>query len=374
MEVQSWIKMYGVESLGELGITVKRHESLPLMILNYSQIDSPKTHPVVRECRGLVLNTDDFSLVARAFPRFFNLGEIPEEDKDFQFVDCEIQSKEDGSLMLLYWFNGSWRINTRNGFGDGDMDGTGMTWEQGFCSAMGVKNLVDFDINFSLPKNVTYVLEFCSKWNKIVRRYEVPTCYLLTGYFGGQELSSVLADEMANGVFLRPTVFQFRDIDELRGYLKDNGEVDPTFEGFVLRDPNGKRLKVKSERYLNLHRIRGNNGSIVHPKHLLPFVLSGEDSELLTYFPEVREEFEHVKAVTESAYRELSAIWNQYKNVADQKEFALAVKDHRLSPVLFTVRKKKADLREEWLKSGDLILNRLFPVAKETQVELFKEI
>lgn len=59
----------------ELAIRVATHEWLPLVILNYDQLDSPKTHPIVRECRGLVLEMETWKVVARAFERFFNLGE-----------------------------------------------------------------------------------------------------------------------------------------------------------------------------------------------------------------------------------------------------------------------------------------------------------
>ena len=45
----------------ELGIKSTPHENLPLVILNYSQIDSPKTDAIVRECRGLILDKRDWS-------------------------------------------------------------------------------------------------------------------------------------------------------------------------------------------------------------------------------------------------------------------------------------------------------------------------
>jgi hypothetical protein len=60
----------------ELGIGVKKHPNLPLVILDYSQIDSPKLHPIVRECRGLILNYDSKKLVAKSFNRFFFFVEI----------------------------------------------------------------------------------------------------------------------------------------------------------------------------------------------------------------------------------------------------------------------------------------------------------
>ena len=70
-------------------------------------------HPVVRECRGLVLHAQTHDLVARSFPRFFNWGEMAEEMKGFDFSDFTVHTKEDGSLVLLYFFAGQ-HINGQN--------------------------------------------------------------------------------------------------------------------------------------------------------------------------------------------------------------------------------------------------------------------
>lgn len=79
MKVQEWLRNNGgnLELLEEqLGITHNVHED-GRVILNYSQIDSPKQNPIVMECRGLILDkNNNWELVARSFPRFFNRGEI----------------------------------------------------------------------------------------------------------------------------------------------------------------------------------------------------------------------------------------------------------------------------------------------------------
>lgn len=85
------------------GIDATHSETDPLVILNYDQIESPKTHPVVRECRGLVLEKDTWNVVARAFTRFFNYGET---DCQFDWSKFTATTKEDGSLLLLYRYAG----------------------------------------------------------------------------------------------------------------------------------------------------------------------------------------------------------------------------------------------------------------------------
>jgi len=112
----------------EFYIKTNFHPDLPLVILNYDQINSPKKHPVVRECRGLVLNSSDWSLVARSFPRFFNWGEVPEEMDFFDFDDFVVQSKEDGSLVIIYFFNNEWHVNTKGSFATDMMQNQSFTW------------------------------------------------------------------------------------------------------------------------------------------------------------------------------------------------------------------------------------------------------
>jgi hypothetical protein len=61
----------------EYGLRVTNHESEPLVILNYTQTDSPKRDAVVQECRGLTLEVGTWDVVARAFPRFLMLASAP---------------------------------------------------------------------------------------------------------------------------------------------------------------------------------------------------------------------------------------------------------------------------------------------------------
>ena len=119
-KVQSYLKKHGLQKLkDEFGINHSIHPELPLVILNYDQIKSPKNLQIVRECRGLTLNLDDWSLVARSFYRFFNLGESQIEK--FDFSNFKVQSKEDGSLVVIYYFNGNWHVNTRGSFANDKM-------------------------------------------------------------------------------------------------------------------------------------------------------------------------------------------------------------------------------------------------------------
>lgn len=366
MQIQDYLRSgkTPVDLTNELGIKVTSHPTLPLDIFNYNQIDSPKLHPIVREARGLVLERDTWNLIAKGFDRFFNWGEVVEEISLFDFSDFVVQSKEDGSLILIYNYDGRWRCNTRATFAQDNMQFQDFSWEQGICKAFGVLNLDEL-AQFFDPR-ITYVAEFCSPWNKVVRRYETPVLYLLTAFAGTEELSIDYCDAKAPLVkMLRPTLYSFKSIEEIQKFLQDQAASDPTFEGVVIRDTANHRWKIKSATYLGLHRLKGEGDNLFNPKHLLPFVMAGEEDELLTYFPEVRPAYFELKAKIKGWYADLLEVWADNWREPDQKTFALAIKDKPFASVLFDVRKRKGaeqkagDIREAWRNATDTILKRM---------------
>ncbi len=343
----------------DFGIRAVQHEQLPLVILNYSQIDSPKSHPIVRECRGLVLEMKTWKLVARSFPRFFNWGEMAEEMSLFDFNDCHARSKEDGSLVLLYCYQGQWRVNTRGSFADGKMQPLSPTWEEGIRIALGVHSLQG--LKRRLFEELTYVCEFCSPWNKVVRRYATPRLYLLTAFEGEKEMRPGVSDMAyeADNLFSRPQRFDFRSIEEVQKYIENQASKDPTYEGVVLCDKDYRRWKVKSPTYLGLHRL-ANNGEFT-AKHLLPFVLAGDADELLQYYPECKDVYQEIEARTKEAYGKLSDLWDRTRGIEGQKEFALAIVGKTpFTGALFTARKTGAELAEVWRENPEMILKHLF--------------
>jgi hypothetical protein len=73
MQVVQYLKEHGIGKLvSEFGIKVKEYDE-GLLVLNYDLIESPKSHPIVMECRSLILDKQ-FNVVSRSFDRFFNLG------------------------------------------------------------------------------------------------------------------------------------------------------------------------------------------------------------------------------------------------------------------------------------------------------------
>lgn len=360
LNVQKFLQDHGHEELtNQLGIKLSFHPTLPLVICNYDQLESPKTHPVVRECRGLILNSQTHELVARSFSRFFNWGEVIDEMSLFNFNDFSVQSKEDGSLVVIYFYDGQWHINTRGSFGLDLMQFQSFTWREGILRALGVPSLQKLDSY--LDSSVTYVGEFVSPWNKVVRSYVEPKVYLLSAFKGYSELSRQNCDQLASdaSLFMRPTRYEFTTIEQVQEFLREMAASDATYEGVVICDDEFRRWKIKSPTYLSLHRMGSIKENLFNPKNLVPFILSGESDELLTYFSEVREALEFYTQQFNELCDEMNILWNQYQGLTDQKEFALKVKDHPMASMLFQARRTGQTPEKVLRQNPDFLLKKL---------------
>ena len=83
-------------------VKVAFHPSEDLYIYNYSQTAQYERvwNEVTLQCRGLILDGKG-KIIARPFPKFFNLGET--ENQIIPPLPFEIYEKMDGSLGISYW-------------------------------------------------------------------------------------------------------------------------------------------------------------------------------------------------------------------------------------------------------------------------------
>src|SRR5271170_7082534 len=101
-DVVQFIREHGLARLCEqFAISAKRHPQFSNLVhLKYSQIDSPMNEPIVRECRGLIVDqADDWRIVAAPYRKFFNHGEVHAAPIDWP--TARVYEKLDGSLMYL---------------------------------------------------------------------------------------------------------------------------------------------------------------------------------------------------------------------------------------------------------------------------------
>lgn len=133
-------------------------------------------------------------------------------------------------------------------------------------------------------------------------------------------------------------------IKELKELTENLGNLR---EGFVIRDRNNNRLKVKSTAYLIAHRTKGHT---LTKDDIVDLIRIGEHHEYVAVFPEYKEVFEKVKMQYDLLYVDILKSYEKYCMIESQKEFALSIKDLPYKSVLFDVRKYKIPLIEAFKK------------------------
>lgn len=355
MQVIEYIREHGFDKLKEeFGIKVKAYKSDdgydPLVVLDYCQINSPKTHPIVMECRGLTLNYNTLEVVARGFDRFFNLGEALNVMPEIDWSRATLFEKVDGSFIKIYHFADKWHVATRGtAFAESDCMGFGITFRELVLKALGVNTDEEFQnmINnqFGFNKKFTHLFELTSVENRVVKHYHGYNLYYLgsrdneTGCVYSPE-DVIYNYDYQEGSFHQavklPKMYYFDSVEECMKTVRELKDLD---EGYVVYQDGVPVAKVKSPAYVAVHHIRGEG---LNPKRMSELVLSGEVDEYLSYFPEDESTLQpYITAynhlIGNMVYSEKAFIERELET---QKEFAKAVEGLSFKSVLFAARSK----------------------------------
>lgn len=299
LDIQKYLREFD----GTLGGAVKSLEDLyglkikiegDRMQLNYGMIDSPKDVKLVKECRGIILDTATLDVVCMPFFRFFNQGEG--EAEQFDPILGELQEKLDGTCITLY-FDREWRVSTRGMINaEGPMNFLDLTFRGLFWE---IAKDIPLDV---LDKRKNYTFELTAPENRILTPYNDRQIRLLMvrDLDTLEECDKAEVDEWAKVMGVgRPRTYTFRSLEDIKKLLD---EIPPFDEGFVLVnytnkiDGNYQRVKIKSPRYLAASYLvgAGNEDSILRPgamneKRLVVFCRVGEVDEFCAYFPAYEE-------------------------------------------------------------------------------------
>ena len=300
------------------------HPTLPLTIWNYSQTTQyeGKWDVVATMCRGLVTDNEG-NIVGRPFKKFFNM----EEGKHASTPDFDVYEKMDGSLIIIFWYDGGWVVASRGSF----------TSEQ----AVGASKIFfdELDHNFSI--GITYLFEFTAPWNRIVVDYgEKPKLTLLGAIRtdDGDDASWDVLKGIADGAKCDVV----KKYDGISDYSTLKGMIGNNAEGFVIRFSNGDRMKIKGEEYLRLHKIM----TEVSTKSVWEILSNGDDMEGLLkdvpdeFYSKIKEyetalvrDFNMIKREYELIY----AIINTPERIIDRALFASYAKQYKYPSILFAM-------------------------------------
>lgn len=278
------------------------HPTLPLTIYNYtSSVQYAKAwNPATLACRGLVLD-DQYRPIARPLTKFFNLQEFPESLPN---GIPSIYEKLDGSLILLFFYAETWHVASRGSF----------TSEQAIKAS---ELLPNYPEHQDLDQTYTYILEIIYPNNRIV-----------LDYGNSERLVMLAAINTQTGIELdldciawsdRAKSYPATEVPEWIASLNES-ELENQ-EGFILKWPNGFRIKYKLAEYVRLHRVL----TRIQAKDIWECL--SEKQDLAPFLEAVPDEFyQWVKTVTQDLEAQYAAIEAEclasFKDLGDRKATA----------------------------------------------------
>jgi hypothetical protein len=331
---QNWLRTKGntLDGLSKaFGINVNRHKHFPNLVqLKYGKVGCDFDNPLVRQCRGLILDEDlDWMIVARPFDKFGNVGESYAAQIDWR--TATIQEKLDGSLMILYYYRENWHVAT-SGRPDasGEVNGYGLTFGELFWDTW---RALEYGLPNPFQRRFTFMFELTTPLNKVVVKHNRSAIRLIGVRDSQSGQEHKIMDQL-----LWEKVKEFAPVKSLDLLQKTFEGLDPTQqEGYVVLDAAFRRIKVKHPGYVILHRMRDN----LSPRGILNLVLNSEWQQLTKAFPEWEITFEKVQARLDSLAMLIDQEWEQIKGVEVRKEFALRALKSPMPPILFMLLDKK---------------------------------
>ena len=267
------------------------HPSLPLSIYNYSRKTQyeGKWDDVTLQCRGVITDNATGKVLVRPFKKFFNYEELVgnkwKESKLPPMCDyVYIQEKLDGSLGILFNYEGEWIMSTRGSF----------------VSEQAIKGLEILKSKYNLDswlKHYGYLVEIIYPENRIVVDYGKKERVVFLSVVMNESYEWGPFDDSEQHWTISRSIFKMNSIkkedvvrteqhlnfsEDLYKSLKEKNENNK--EGFVIRfHPGNFRVKIKFEEYVRLHKLMTQLSTYDIWEHLK----DGKDiSELLERVPD----------------------------------------------------------------------------------------
>lgn len=258
-------------------LTIKEDDNHPsLYLVTYRKNVSVMSDPVVRDCRGIILEKETNKVVCYTYRK--------REDVMFAFDDWQsvnVQKAIDGTQLRLYNYNGNWMVATTRCINALRAKFYGeKSFYELFVEAS--KNLDYSQLN---PK-YCYSFVLCHPENRIVTKYETPHLIHTLTY----DPSLMKEVTLAIRGISRPEQQAFESYEQLLTAAKEEKEYD--FEGYILTSTDGLRYKVRTDIYDRIQELRGNSPS--HLYNYFRLAKMGKLEEFYSYYPEFVHQYSQI--------------------------------------------------------------------------------
>lgn len=283
-----------------------------------------------RECRGLVFALEG-NLINRRYHKFFNVNE--RDETAVHAIDWSrphvILEKLDGSMVSPCYVNGHLRWMTKMGITDTSMEA------EAFVASR--PDYAELAAHY-LENGFTPIFEWCSNKNRIVLDYPEDRLVLtamretVSGNYLLQDALEAIGQRYGIEVVEVVAVITFdHSNDELINAIR-KGEGS---EGVVVRFDDGHMVKIKSDWYVRIHKVKSLLGQ---ERDVVSLILNNELDDMLPVLP--KEDVERVEKFQVGLMEQIRlAAWHVYQTVKqnretmDRKTFALNYA-HTFDPML----------------------------------------
>lgn len=222
---------------------------------------------ITLQCRGIVFEKSTGYIIAHPFNKFFNYEEIydvttddgymrltklgetltrlghefePNITKDFRAMD-----KLDGSLGILFYYDGKWIIKTGGAF-----DSDQAKWAQNWFDT----KIDNERKELHLDQNWTYCFEIITNEDPHVCHYDYEGLVLL-GFFDENHTEGEMVEIADLAYKLDIRYSQMIYFDSMEKMIAQAKKLDVEHEGFVVTFSSGFKMKVKGVEYLERFKM-----------------------------------------------------------------------------------------------------------------------
>jgi hypothetical protein len=351
--VIEYLKSHSFEQLElEHGICARPSSNFRKFSINYDMILVKNGDPISNECRGLVIKpTDkifnvenwstqivgDCDVLAWPLNRFYNYGDINCSPVNWSDDNLKVYEKLDGTMCILYWDKDctKWCVATRSvpeadlpirkdHLEIGDMTFDGLFWKS-IMDHRSRNGNTFFTLRewktIHLSKNLTYVFELTSPYNRIVVKYDVCNVTLLAvrDTHTGVELN---INNLPKHINLDvPKVWSLNNVSSLVELVNSS---DPAkLEGAVVCDSNFNRIKVKNKAWVLSSRAK--DLLTVSRRSALEAILQGSIDDVLPLLEkDIADKLIEIQKAAREYFIKLDANFLEWKKLSNgsRKTFA----------------------------------------------------
>ena len=335
-----------------------------LVLYNYTDhcTYERKWNKYTLNARGTVYEIATGKVVARAFPKFFNYGElaVSKQRNLLKQTDFYGFEKMDGSLGIIFFYDGKWYVNTRGSFSSDQA-----------TEGLKMLNSGKYETHL-MDTNLTYLAEIIYPENKIIVDYgktrELVMLAMIDTKTGKELLPGAMQQKSNQYGFRFAEPYGFDNVQQALDDIETMGKFE---EGYVLLFKSGERVKFKSKEYLKLAAAM----SYMTPLHFWKSMKGSEvTQEFLETFPEeIRDEAEEIAQKLHEKFEILRYdILSDFETlkektcpviVSDKKSFCkhvgLNTKDIEHSSAFFCL------INEDYERFNSYILKQIRPKANE---------